>query len=49
MALTGLGRCSLRQPSVVYKFTTPEAELQKEINKDYTKKTHLQYILPCYL
>lgn len=38
IALTGLGLFSLRQTSVVYKFTTPETELKREINKDYIKK-----------
>lgn len=36
MALTGLGWVSLRQTSVVYKFTTPEDELKdkKEVKQD---------------
>lgn len=38
MALTGLGWFSLRQTSVVYKFTTPEDELKNKMNKEYTEK-----------
>lgn len=49
MALTGLGWFSLRQTSVVYKFTTPETELKWEINKIYIKKQHLRHTLTCYL
>lgn len=36
MAFTGLGRLALRQTSVVYKFTTPEAELETEMSRDDT-------------
>lgn len=40
MALMGLGWLSLRQASVVYKFTTPEDELKNKTNKEYIEKLH---------